>query len=48
MGKIDKMVQENERNHFEMDVTTLQDIEDRKREVELTDGDTQTEIYSEG
>uniref|UniRef100_A0A8C1UBV0 GTPase IMAP family member 8 n=1 Tax=Cyprinus carpio TaxID=7962 RepID=A0A8C1UBV0_CYPCA len=35
MGKIDKMLAENERCHFEMDVKTLQEIEDRKREVEL-------------
>ncbi len=35
MGKIDKMLSENERYHFEMDVKTLQAIEDRKREVEL-------------
>ncbi|KAK7129802.1 hypothetical protein R3I93_019442 [Phoxinus phoxinus] len=35
MGKIDKMVAENERLHFEMDVKALQEIEDRKREVEL-------------
>ncbi|KAI2665565.1 GTPase IMAP family member 8 [Labeo rohita] len=35
MGKIDKIVAENEQHHFEMDVKILQEIEDRKREVEL-------------
>ncbi len=35
MDKMDKMLAENERYHFEMDVKTLQDIEDRKREVDL-------------
>ncbi|XP_051748101.1 GTPase IMAP family member 8 isoform X2 [Ctenopharyngodon idella] len=35
MGKIDKMVAENERQHFKMDVKALKEIEDRKREVEL-------------
>ncbi|XP_026084283.1 GTPase IMAP family member 8-like [Carassius auratus] len=35
MGKIDQMLAENERCHFEMDVKTLQETEDKKREVEL-------------
>ncbi|XP_043092242.1 GTPase IMAP family member 8 [Puntigrus tetrazona] len=35
MGKIDKMLAEDERYQFEMDVKTLQEIKDRKREVEL-------------
>ncbi|XP_067284449.1 GTPase IMAP family member 8 [Pseudorasbora parva] len=35
MGKIDKMAAENERQYFKMDVKALQEIEDRKREVEL-------------
>lgn len=35
MEKIDKMVVENEGRHFEMDVKSLAEIEDRKREVEL-------------
>ncbi|XP_073694583.1 uncharacterized protein, partial [Garra rufa] len=35
MGKIDKMVAENQQHHFEMDVKILQETEDRKREVEI-------------
>nr|XP_055045871.1 GTPase IMAP family member 8 [Misgurnus anguillicaudatus] len=35
MGKITQIVERNERCHFEMDIRTLQEMEQRKREVEL-------------
>nr|XP_017210941.2 GTPase IMAP family member 8 [Danio rerio] len=35
MEKIDKLVEEHEGRHFEIEVKSLEEIEDRKREVEL-------------
>lgn len=35
MGKIDKLVEGNERRHFKIDASTLQEMEDSKREVEV-------------
>ncbi|TRY58914.1 hypothetical protein DNTS_003121 [Danionella cerebrum] len=35
MGKIDKIVKENEKQHFVMDVKILQEVENRKRDVDI-------------